>query len=95
MEDHQIIADTPGEYTESPMIYQEYSPLPVFAGGSRPVVGSWLVNGYPSGIGIRESFGPVTDNMSRFVPHRFVPSPTKSKKIGFGELRKLYLDGQK
>jgi glutathionylspermidine synthase len=25
----------------------------------------------PAGIGIRESAGPVTDNLSRFVPHYF------------------------
>jgi glutathionylspermidine synthase len=33
------------------------------------VLGSWLIDGEPAGLGIRESDGPVTDNRSRFVPH--------------------------
>jgi glutathionylspermidine synthase len=38
-------------------------------GIARPVIGSWMVNGYACGIGIREDSGPITGNMSRFVPH--------------------------
>jgi glutathionylspermidine synthase len=38
----------------------------------RPVLGSWYVTDQGSaGIGIRESDGFVTDNLSRFVPHFF------------------------
>lgn len=35
------------------------------------VIGSWLIDGEPAGIGIRESDGPITNNFSRFVPHLF------------------------
>lgn len=62
---------TQGEYGDTDLwVYQEYAPLPDF-GGNRPVVGSWMVNGYATGVGIRESNGPVTGNFSRFVPHYF------------------------
>ncbi len=33
-------------------------------------IGAWLVQGIPAGAGLRESEGPVTGNLSRFVPHR-------------------------
>lgn len=59
-------------YEESPKVYQELCPLPCFD-GNYPVVGSWMVNGWASGIGIREDRGPVTGNTSRFVPHLFRP----------------------
>jgi glutathionylspermidine synthase len=61
---------TPGRYGDYPRVYQELCPLPDFD-GHRPVIGSWVVNGEPHGIGIRESDGPITDNRSRFVPHLF------------------------
>jgi glutathionylspermidine synthase len=32
-------------------------------------IGSWLVRGVPAGAGLRESEGPITGNLSRFVPH--------------------------
>jgi glutathionylspermidine synthase len=35
------------------------------------VLGSWLIDGVAAGIGIRESSTPVTNNLSRFVPHLF------------------------
>jgi glutathionylspermidine synthase len=40
-------------------------------GGKTAVFGSWLVDGEPAGMGIRESTGPVTNNTSCFVPHLF------------------------
>jgi glutathionylspermidine synthase len=42
-------------------------------GGRFPVLGSWVIQGEPAGIGIRESDGPITGNLSRFVPHLFEP----------------------
>jgi glutathionylspermidine synthase len=39
--------------------------------GKTAVFGSWLVDGEPAGMGIRESDGVVTNNFSRFVPHLF------------------------
>ena len=64
------IAETGGDYAEGPHIYQEFRPLPSFD-GRYPVVGSWIVNGYACGMGIREDDGLITRNTSRFVPHLF------------------------
>jgi glutathionylspermidine synthase len=41
------------------------------ANGKTAVFGSWLIDGEPAGMGIRESDGLVTGNTSRFVPHLF------------------------
>jgi glutathionylspermidine synthase len=41
------------------------------ADGRTAVFGSWLVDGEPAGMGIRESAGMITGNTSRFVPHLF------------------------
>lgn len=37
----------------------------------RAVIGSWMIDGSPRGIGIREDTGLITHNRSRFVPHLF------------------------
>jgi glutathionylspermidine synthase len=60
-----------GDYGEEGFVYQEYAPLPEMD-GQRPVIGSWIIGQEPAGMGIRESSGPITDNLSRFVPHRIV-----------------------
>ena len=36
-----------------------------------PVLGLWMIDQECGGMGIRESRGPVTDNLSSFVPHYF------------------------
>ena len=41
---------------------------PVAQVDRRPVLGSWVVDGDPAGMGIRED-GPITGNAARFVPH--------------------------
>jgi glutathionylspermidine synthase len=53
-----------------PCIYQQFNSLPNFQ-GHFPLIGSWMVNGYACGIGIREDKTAITGNMSRFVPHVF------------------------
>lgn len=63
---HEVLS-TPGEYG-GPFVWQAFAPLPDLD-GNHPVLGSWLVDGEPAGLGIRESDGLVTDNRSRFVPH--------------------------
>ena len=50
-------------------VYQELYELP-YLGGCRPVIGSWIVDGAPAGIGIRED-DLITGNTARFVPHYF------------------------
>jgi glutathionylspermidine synthase len=51
-------------------VFQALAPVPVFD-GNHAVIGSWVVDGESCGMGIRESDGPITDNLSRFVPHLF------------------------
>jgi glutathionylspermidine synthase len=51
-------------------IYQALAPMAT-GGGKVAVFGSWLVDGEPAGMGIRESKGLVTNNTSCFVPHLF------------------------
>jgi len=63
--------ETPGDYGGEGFVYQALAPLPAFD-GFRPVLGSWVIDGESAGLGIRESDGPVTNNLSRFVPHLFV-----------------------
>jgi glutathionylspermidine synthase len=69
--DGKVQAETPGPYGDQPCVYQEWHQLPCFD-GNYPVVGSWMVNGYACGIGIREDRSPLTQNTSRFVPHVLV-----------------------
>lgn len=59
---------TPGQYGDEGYVYQALANLPVF-NGRYPIVGSWVVDGEAAGVGIREGDGPITDNLSRFVPH--------------------------
>lgn len=48
--------------------WQQLAPLPDFS-GNRVVLGAWVVDGEPAGLGIRESSGLVTDEYARFIPH--------------------------
>jgi glutathionylspermidine synthase len=34
------------------------------------ILGAWIVGDESAGLGIRESPGLITDNISAFVPHR-------------------------
>lgn len=61
--------ETGGDYG-GPFVYQAIQALPHFD-GNYPVIGSWMVNGFACGIGIREDASPITQNLSRFVPHVF------------------------
>jgi glutathionylspermidine synthase len=61
---------TPGKYGEEGYVYQAIARTPEF-NGNRAVIGSWVIDGQSAGMGIRESDGPITDNLSRFVPHYF------------------------
>ncbi len=61
------IAATDGAYGQTPVIYQGLLDLPQFD-GAYPVIGSWVVDGQPAGMGIRED-GLITGNLARFVPH--------------------------
>lgn len=40
--------------------------------GNYPVIGAWMVDAEPAGVGIREDRSRVTKNLSRFIPHAIV-----------------------
>jgi glutathionylspermidine synthase len=64
----RLVLSTDGPY-EGPGIYQESCPVPQFEGKYYACIGSWIVNGWACGLGIREDESMVTGNLSRFVPH--------------------------
>jgi glutathionylspermidine synthase len=68
VQDGNVVLETEGIYGNYPVVYQELKPLPNFD-GHYSVLGSWMVNGYACGLGTREDAQPITQNMSRFVPH--------------------------
>jgi glutathionylspermidine synthase len=67
---------TDGPYAGGRTICQALAPEVVFEEGNGnlryPVLGLWMVDQECCGLGIRESAGPITDNLSSFVPHFFV-----------------------
>ena len=66
----EVLAATGGTYGGRAVL-QTLAPMPAFD-GNHAVVGSWLVGGVASGIGIREDRALITSNTSRFVPHAIV-----------------------
>ena len=72
--DAQVI-ETPGPYGEGAFIRQAIAPEAVFTtrNGERryPILGLWMIDQECGGMGIRESPGPITDNLSSFIPHYF------------------------
>ena len=63
-----------------PVVFQQWCPLPNFD-GNRPVIGSWVIDGHPAGIGIRETDGPITDSGARFIPHVIdTPAPSDAQR---------------
>jgi len=68
--DGDVVESTEGDYGTEGSIYQALAPLPRF-GDDYALVGSWLVDGEPAGIGLREDNSRITRNTSRFVPHYF------------------------
>lgn len=71
IEKGQEIARADGPYGEEGMIIQQFHPLPQF-GDSYTLIGSWLIDDQPAGIGIREDRALITQDLSRFYPHTFV-----------------------
>lgn len=64
----KVLEQTRGDYGKEGYIYQQYFESPDF-NGYKAVIGSWLIGGVPAGIGIRESKGLITNNLSHFCPH--------------------------
>ena len=65
----QVELETDGPYAGGPYAYQQLYPMTEFE-GRYPVFGSWVINGWSCGLGIREDGSMVTRNTSRFLPHR-------------------------
>jgi len=61
--------ETDGSYDTSVCVYQQLSDLKAHD-GMYPIIGSWVVHGWACGIGIREDSRMITQNTSRFVPHK-------------------------
>ena len=61
------IAHKDGPYGRGGFIHQGLYDLPDYD-GFRPVIGCWIVDGEPAGMGLRED-GLITGNLSRFAPH--------------------------
>jgi glutathionylspermidine synthase len=61
---------TAGRYAEGPWVYQGLAPVRS-VDGNWAVLGSWLIDGQPGGLGMREAREPVIRNTDRFVPHLF------------------------
>ncbi|CAK8741399.1 Putative acid--amine ligase YgiC [Sodalis praecaptivus] len=71
VEQGQETARVDGPYGEEGAIVQAFCPLPRFS-DSYTVIGSWLVNDQPCGIGLREDRQIITQDLSRFYPHIIV-----------------------
>ncbi len=67
--DNATVAFTGGPYN-GPQIYQALAPEAVLD-QRHPILGLWMIDQECCGLGIRESAGPITDNLSSFVPHTF------------------------
>ncbi|QFT65730.1 Putative acid--amine ligase YgiC [Labrenzia sp. THAF35] len=64
---------TPGGYGAEGHILQAYAEPPKF-GDDYVMIGSWIIGGQASGICLREDKAPVTQDLSRFVPHVILES---------------------
>ena len=71
IENGKEIASAEGPYGEEGMIIQQFYQLPKF-GDSYTLIGSWLIDDQPAGIGIREDRALITQDLSRFYPHTFI-----------------------
>ena len=67
--DNATVVSTPGPYNGK-QIYQALAPAAVFD-NHHTVLGLWMIDQDCCGMGVRESFSPITDNLSSFVPHFF------------------------
>ena len=71
----RAVTSTDGPY-DGRRIIQALGPdasFPIAIGVARyPVLGLWMIDQECGGMGIRESTGLITDNLSSFVPHYFL-----------------------
>lgn len=63
-----VIEETKGDYGDEGYIFQDLIDIMPHE-GKYPIIGSWVIGGEPAGIGIRETEGLITNDMSNFIPH--------------------------
>jgi len=68
IKDQSEILRSEGPYGQEGYIYQASHVLPNFS-DNYTLIGSWLVDDKAAGISLREDKGPITQDMSRFLPH--------------------------
>jgi len=68
IENGKQVLKVDGPYGKEGMIVQQFHSLPEF-GKNHTLIGSWLVNDEPCGIGLREDKSLITQDLSRFYPH--------------------------
>ncbi len=59
---------SPAVLRDDPCCYQQLAPLPA-SDGNHVVLGAWVVQDEPAGLGLRESTGLISDEYARFLPH--------------------------
>lgn len=70
VEQGKVVESVEGPYGEEGTIVQEFYPLPKF-GDSYTLIGSWLINDQPAGIGIREDRALITRGSVAFLSAHF------------------------
>lgn len=66
--ENKVVEFSDGKYSDCDLIYQErFHFVPV--DGKYPIIGSWIIDGEPAGMCVRESDNLITNNLSRFIPH--------------------------
>lgn len=68
LDNGSTVHESEGPYGAEGYIYQAHVALPRFA-DNYTLIGSWLVDDLPAGISVREDHNPITQDMSRFLPH--------------------------
>lgn len=68
LEHGQEVLAADGPYGEEGFVYQTYHALPRFA-DSYALIGSWLIGNEAAGISVREDTSPITQDLSRYLPH--------------------------
>ena len=68
--DNATVVSIEGPYS-GPQIVQALAPDAIFD-HRHTVLGLWMIDQDCCGMGVRESFSPITGNLSSFVPHFFI-----------------------
>ena len=74
------VAGNGGGYGSEGYVLQQYAELPSFqtsSGRRHALTGVWMIDNEAAGLCFRESGGPITDNLSFFVPHIVKDTPIK------------------